>query len=140
MLADRNRVSDLLPQDKPMIMVHGLIQHNETQSISLLEVGSENIFVNKNGCFTEPGIIENIAQTAALRSGYQDSLSGESPKVGFIGSIKNLIINRLPKVGETLETKVEVVSELANALVIKATSSIDNEIIAEGNLNIFIQE
>ena len=98
-----------------------------------------NIFC-KDEQFTEPGIVENIAQTAALRSGYEAYLKKREPDVGFIGSVKNLIINRIPKVGDMLITKVEVISELMGAMVVYGQTRIDNEIIAEGQLNIFIQK
>ena len=141
MIADKNKVNELLPQDKPMLMVHSLLQHEELFTMSSLQITADNIFVDKKGFFTEPGIVENIAQTAALRSGYQASLENTEPKVGFIGSIKNLNIFKLPKVDQIIMTRVEVISELMGAMVVKGIVYEDDDtIIAEGNLNIFIQE
>ena len=50
-------------------MVDGLVAHDEVSTTSRLELNEQNIFC-KNGYFHETGLIENIAQTAALRAGY----------------------------------------------------------------------
>ncbi len=139
MLIEKNIVSTLIPQDYPMIMVDGLLNHTDKYTESTLTITEENVFTN-DGQFREPGIVENIAQTAALRSGYESFLNNKKPDVGFIGSVKNLTIIRFPKVGDQLITKVEVISELMGALVVLGQTRINDEIIAEGQLNIFIQE
>jgi len=139
MLADKNMVQGLVPQGEPMIMVDGLISHNNKSTESSLTIKSDNVFCNDQ-FFSEPGIVENIAQTAALRSGYEAYLNEKNPDIGFIGLVKNLVIKRIPKVGEKLVTKVEVISELMGALVVQGQTTINNEIIAEGQLNIFIQK
>ncbi len=139
MLIEKNIVSTLIPQDYPMIMVDGLLNHTDKYTESTLTITEENVFTN-DGQFREPGIVENIAQTAALRSGYESFLNNKKPDVGFIGSVKNLTIIRFPKVGDQLITKVEVISELMGALVVLGQTRVNDEIIAEGQLNIFIQE
>ncbi len=139
MLIEKNIVSTLIPQDYPMIMVDGLLNHTDNYTESTLTITEENVFTN-DGQFREPGIVENIAQTAALRSGYESFLNNKKPDVGFIGSVKNLTIIRFPKVGDQLITKVEVISELMGALVVLGQTRVNDEIIAEGQLNIFIQE
>lgn len=129
----------LIPQRKPMIMVEGLVSSDSTSTVSALLIGEENIFVS-DGLFSESGLIENMAQTAALRSGYEAGLHGTSPMVGFIGAVKKLQINRLPRVGEQLLTEVNLVSELLGAMVVHAITRVEGETIAEADLSIFLSE
>ena len=63
MLADKKEVLNYIPQREPMVMVDGLLEVDETFAISRLQVTPENIFC-QNGHFTEPGLIENMAQTS----------------------------------------------------------------------------
>ncbi len=139
MLAGQKEVLELIPQKPPMAMVDGLIYSNTEKTISRLVLSKANIFC-KSGFFQEAGIIENIAQTAALHSGYLAKQSREKPKTGFIGSIKRLTIFELPKDNDTLQTTVTVLHELMNATVIKGEVFVNNKLIATGEMNIFFPD
>ena len=139
MLAEKQEILTLIPQKPPMTMVDGLILSDKTQTVSTLTIDPDNIFV-ENGIFAEPGIIENIAQTAALRSGYEAAVGNKEPRVGFIGSVKKMKIYSLPAVGQTLKTKLTILMEMDNILVVKGETSVNNIIIAEGEMNIFLQQ
>lgn len=138
MLADFTLVSKLLPQGNPMIMVDQLISNDEHVTISSLTIKEDNIFCD-NSLFSEPGIIENIAQTAALRSGYIAYLNNDLAPVGFIGSVKRMKIYELPGVGERINTKVVIESEMLGALVVSGEVCLGDKVIAHGTMNIFLQ-
>ena len=57
-------LSLLLPQKPPMVMVDALVEFTELSAVTRLVVRPDNIFV-QNGRLAEPGLVENIAQTAA---------------------------------------------------------------------------
>ena len=135
-------VSALLPQKPPIEMVDKLWFHDDTYSISGLTVKKENIFC-KDGVLCEPGIIENIAQTAGLRLGYMISemqQNGEksNPPVGYIGAIKNLIIHQLPKIDAELKTEIYVQKVIFDVTLISAKSTVNGEPIAECDMKIFL--
>jgi len=136
MLAGPKDVLKLIPQKPPMAMVDGLIWNDANKTTSQLKLNTANIFC-KSGFFQEAGIIENIAQTAALHSGYLAKKSGKKPKTGFIGSIKRLTIFELPKDSDTLETTISILHELMNATVIKGEVFVNKKLMAEGEMNIF---
>ena len=119
-------------------MVDKLFYTDETITRTGFTVKEENIFF-ENGYFKEPGIIEHIAQTAALRAGYYYKTRNEPPPIGFIGAIKNLTINFLPKAGE-LVTEIKVETEIMNATVITAQVRQNDNIVAEGEMKIFIMD
>jgi 3-hydroxymyristoyl/3-hydroxydecanoyl-(acyl carrier protein) dehydratase len=139
MLAEKQKVLSLIPQKPPMAMVDGLMESDNEKTISALTVSEDNLFV-ENNLFKEPGLIENIAQTAALRSGYEAERKGMKPPVGFIGSVKKMKIYNLPEAGQTLNTKLTVLLEMENISVVKGEVSVNGKLIAEGEMNIFLQQ
>lgn len=144
MLADKNTVHKLIPQDKPMIMVDELLEHDADRTLTGFVVEKDNLFA-ENGFFTEPGLIENMAQSAALRTGWmgmQEAGGDEDyhPPVGVIGALKNLVLYHIPKVPVQLQTEVGVIASFSNATVVKARVQTEGELLAEAELKIFIQE
>ncbi len=137
-LVTENNITEYLPHRPPMIMVDTLYSVDEESAVSGLHLNSGNIFC-KNNRFTEPGIIENMAQTAALHSGYLARRKGETPAVGFIGAVKKFTILRLPGVNNLLITTVTILNRFGNALIIKGESRCNNELVAQGEMNIFLQ-
>ncbi len=137
-------VSALIPQKPPIEMVDRLWFNDETTTVSGFLIKEANIFCEK-GVFTEPGIIENIAQTAALRAGYvvsQLSQNGEKINllIGYIGAIKKLVIHQLPKVGDDLKTEVIVQQIIFGVTLITGKSTVNNQLVAECEMKIFIKE
>jgi predicted hotdog family 3-hydroxylacyl-ACP dehydratase len=139
LMSGKEQMEQLIPQRTPMIMVDGLLSSDKQSTTSSLTVLQENIFV-QNGFLQEPGLMENMAQTAALRAGYHAQLEGKEPSVGFIGSIKRLHIERLPKVNQQLITQIDLVNELMGAMIVHATTHVDGQIIAEADLSIFLSK
>ncbi|MBC8321619.1 MAG: 3-hydroxyacyl-ACP dehydratase [Bacteroidetes bacterium] len=137
-IADKNYVLELIPQKHPMVMVDGLINNDKTTTISKLSLSKDNIFCS-NGYFQEIGLIENIAQTAALRAGYKVMENEEKPAIGFIGAIKNMIIYKLPNDDDKLQTKITIINQLMKVIIIKGEVMLDNRLIAECEMKIFLQ-
>jgi predicted hotdog family 3-hydroxylacyl-ACP dehydratase len=132
-----NDLGRLIPQRAPMVMIDRLTAVTDDAAESTFIVPADNIFVNE-GRFSEAGLLENMAQTAAARSGHRSALIGQAPAVGFIGGVKDLKVHRLPSAGETLHTCVTVVHEVFNASVVKGEVRVNGEPLAECELKIFI--
>jgi 3-hydroxyacyl-[acyl-carrier-protein] dehydratase len=137
-------VSALLPQKPPMEMVDKLWFHDDTYSISGLLIKEDNVFC-KNGVLCEPGLMENIAQTAGLRLGYMFQLlqaNGEAikPPLGYIGGIRNLVIHQLPPVGAELKTEIFVQAVVFEVTLISAKSTINGEPVANCEMKIFLKK
>ena len=137
-------VSALIPQKPPIEMVDKLWFNDETTTVSGFTIKDDNIFCEK-GLFREPGIIENIAQTAALRVGYMVSLmekSGEkvNPPVGYIGAIKRLIIHQLPPVGSELRTEVVIQNIIFDVTLISGKTTLNGLPVAECEMKIFLKK
>ncbi|MBN1113445.1 MAG: hydroxymyristoyl-ACP dehydratase [Bacteroidales bacterium] len=132
-------IIDLIPQRPPMVMIDQLELCTIDITITNFTIKADNIFC-KDGLFNEPGLIENIAQTAAARAGYIAKQKNEEPVVGFIGSVKRLKINTLPKVGSQITTSVESLHDIGNVSIVKGVIKQNNEVIAECEMNIFLEE
>ena len=130
----------MIPQKPPMVMVGEHVSTNGNKTISSFEIEADNIFC-EDGLFTEPGLIEHMAQTAALRMGYlaakNSSGATKQSGVGYIGAIKNLVIFKLPKVGQTILTELSVEREIMDFLVVKTKVTSEGQPIAECEMKIF---
>ena len=131
-------IEELLPQRKPFITIDRMVHFDKVFTRTMLKVTADNIFVENNE-FTESGIMENIAQTCAARMGYINKhLHSEKVKIGFIGSIKNLVIEELPQVGDELKTTIEVVNEVFTITLVIAKVEVADKLIASCEMKIAI--
>ena len=100
-------ILNLIPHRPPFVMIGKLLYSEDGLTRTSFLIRGDNIFV-ENGEFREPGIIENIAQTAATGAGYFAKLNDNPVVVGYIGSVKNLKIFSLPKVNDELITEIRI--------------------------------
>ena len=137
---EKINIEELLPQRKPFIAVDRMLHFDKVMTITGFNIIEDSIFV-ENGLFTEAGIIENIAQTCAARMGYiNKNIESGSVKIGFIGSIKNLVIEELPRVGDELKTTIEVVSEIFSITLVNAKMEIAGKLMASCEMKISITD
>ncbi len=103
-------IAHLIPQKEPFVMVDTLVGFTSDKIYSSFQVSQDNLFV-ENSVFLESGLVENMAQTVALHTGYDFFTKGEQPPLGYIGSIKKITINRLPALHETIYTEATILHE-----------------------------
>ncbi|OFX23900.1 MAG: hypothetical protein A2033_15805 [Bacteroidetes bacterium GWA2_31_9] len=131
------QILQYIPQRQPIVMIDTLVESDEVKTISSLTISPENIFC-KDGVLNMPGLIENMAQTAALRVGYYCKIENKPVPIGFIGGIKNLIINNLPKIGSQINTEIILKHEVMEASIVQCYIKQNEVIIAECELKIFL--
>lgn len=122
-----------------MVMVDALIAASLKSATSSFKIKEENIFLT-GGQIDTPGLIENIAQTAAASAGYQFKENNLPVKIGFIGSIKKLLIHDWPKVGDELITTIEEINEVMSVKIIQGKISCNEKEIASCEMKIFLME
>ncbi len=132
-ILDKKFVENLIPQKFPFVMVDKLLSFTENEIIAGLTVPEANIFV-KEGIFQEAGLIEHMAQSVALYTGYQFFLKEETAPVGYIGSIKSIEIFQLPKLDAEIETTVSILHEFMGVTLVDISSKINNIEIARGQM------
>lgn len=126
----------LIPQRRPFILVDKLLSYQEDKVETSFAVPKNHIFCEA-GFLNEAGIIENMAQTCAVRLGYINVyIKHKKVNLGFIGSIRHLEILTLPKINDVLHTEIEILEEVFQLSLVKATIRVNDKIIATGEMKI----
>lgn len=132
-ILDAAKVGSLIPQKHPFVMVDRLLDYSETHLVAGLEVKASNIFW-AHGVFREPGLIEHMAQSVALHTGYQFWLRQETAPTGYIGSISNLTIAKLPQEHDVITTQVKILQEVGGITMVEIETRLNDELIATGQM------
>lgn len=126
-----------IPQRPPVLMVDTFLECNNSLIITSYKIPEDHVFL-RNGRLSSAGLIENIAQACATRIGW---LNRDKPvKIGVIGSISNLEISFFPSTGQTLITRVDILSEIFEATVVHAEIKCESETIAQCDMKVFVTE
>lgn len=133
------QIYDLIPQRPPMLMVDAVLELDNHNICTALTIVPDNIFCDSTH-LEESGLIEHIAQTAACLAGYETITKHLSPRVGYIGEIKNFACTTLPTIGQTVYTCLEVLTEIAGVTLIQTTTTLNDQLIARCQMKIFIPE
>ena len=129
-------ILELILQRPPMVMVDCLVSCDPVVTVTQFEVKPDGIMVEE-GLLMECGLIENIAQTCAVRVGYLNRHSGQPVRVGVIGALRDMAIHCQPTVGTTVETTIEVTDEVFGMTLANARSQAsDGRMLAEGTIKI----
>ncbi len=132
-IIDRHFIFDLIPQKPPFVMIDKLLYFSNSKVVSGLFLSDENLFV-KNNIFHAPGLIENMAQTIALHTGYQFHLKKEPAPIGYIGAIKKVQIISQPQAGQELTTTATILHDIMGVTLVKAEIECGSKIIASGEM------
>lgn len=130
-------ILELIPQAPPFVMVDTLTYTDELTSRSSFIITTDNC-MTENGFFTEGGLLENIAQTAAARAGYQAKAENKPVSGGYIGAVKNLEVFFLPKAGQEIITDISIENQFFNVSVITGSVRSNNELAARCEMKVFL--
>jgi predicted hotdog family 3-hydroxylacyl-ACP dehydratase len=132
-LGDKDFVETLIPQRFPFVMVDKLYSYSETELVSGFTIQSNAIFLEKDS-FLESGIIEHMAQSVALHTGYQFYLKSEEAPTGYIGSVKDIEIHKLPKLHDEIRTTVSILQEFGGITLVDVVTKLNDVEIAKGQM------
>jgi len=133
-------IHELLPQQEPFVMVGSLVHIDETITITETPVSPENIFVD-DGMFSAAGLIENVAQTCAVRIGFVNKyIDHRDIQIGVIGTVKKFRALALPKVGQVIVTRVEKISEILGTTLCKAVVTCGDQTLVTTDIKISVRE
>jgi len=135
MRPDQYKITELIPQREPMVMIDKLIYADEKSAKGILFIRESNMFIHQNK-LSEAALIEFMAQTAAAYTGYKN-LTGNKPiKEGYIGAVKNLVIDKLPGINTEIAAEITVDNEIVGFTIISAKVISGSEIIASCEIRI----
>ncbi|RZJ66820.1 MAG: hypothetical protein EOO50_07995 [Flavobacterium sp.] len=130
---DKNVIERLIPQKFPFVMVDKLFSFTDETIEAGLTIPDTNIFCH-DGTFRESGLIEHMAQSVALHTGYKFYLLNEPAPTGYIGSINQLQISELPKVGQEIKTLVTIIQEFGGITLVDLVTTRNDIEIARGQM------
>ncbi len=136
-ITDSDFVRGLIPQKSPFVMVDSLISFSDKYITAALTIEKENI-LSKDGILTSAGLIEHMAQTVALYTGFQYYLNDQQPPTGYIGSIKTVDIKDLPKSGQTVQTTAEILQEFMGVTLLNMKCYLEGIEIANAQMKTVI--
>lgn len=128
----------LIPQKPPFVLISSLLQVSDIHSVSTFVFTANHILCN-NGKLTTGGLMENIAQTAAAKMGYECALLGKKIPNGFIGDVRDFIFTRLPKAGEEIITEIIITNQIFDVSIISGTVKLNGVEIASCKMKIFVE-
>jgi 3-hydroxyacyl-[acyl-carrier-protein] dehydratase len=122
-------VTKYIPHRAPLVMVDALYMCSEKVGMAGLTIKYNNVFVEQDE-LQEPGLIEHMAQTMALKMAYEQSLRSDKKFMGFLVVVRDLKIRHLPKVGQEVVTRAEAVSDHGGLSVARFKAHINGKQIA----------
>ncbi|MDH5365923.1 MAG: hypothetical protein OEW67_02995 [Cyclobacteriaceae bacterium] len=135
-----DEILDYIPQRFPFVMIDSVYEKGESYVTTGLSITDDNI-MTEAGEFKDGGLIENIAQTAALYAGTKFKDAGKDIPLGYIAGIKDVKIFQNPSSGSKIFTTTTLTNEMMNIQIVKGEVKNDQEeILASCELRIFINK
>lgn len=134
-------MQELLLQRPPILLVDTFVSHDAQHTVCRFTIPPDHAFVQEER-LTTAGLVEHMAQTCAARTGYIELYERLAPKVrmGVIGSVKDLEIYRWPHVGETLTTRLTLVTQWGDLCRVEAQTYAGAALLARCDLGIALTE
>ena len=132
-------ILSFIPQRPPFVMTGELVSATDLVTITKYVVAKENILL-EDEIFTEAGILENMAQTAAAGAGYKAAKENKPVLKGYIGAVKNFEIFALPKVNDQLKTEVTETGKIFNMQTVQGKLWCNDQLLAQCEMKIFLDE
>ncbi|HLP22088.1 MAG TPA: hypothetical protein VK174_17360 [Chitinophagales bacterium] len=129
---------NLIPQKPPFVLISTLHTVSESNSVTTFNFDNNHVLC-QNGKLTAAGLMENIAQTAAAKMGYECDMLGKKIPVGFIGDVRDFVYTRLPLVGEEIETEIVINNQVFDVSMITGSVKQNGEEIASCKMKIFVE-
>lgn len=134
---DNKEIVTALPHKKPFIMIDTLCYLDDAVIIAEFTITEDNIFVQES-YFHEPGIMEHMAQSAALRSTLKAQQKGEETPLGYFAGIKKFNLYKCPKINATLKTTVRNIVVLDKATVVNVETVCNEHMVATAEMSFYM--
>ena len=126
MISGLDNIASYIPQRPPFVFIDAIEEISDTTARTLFIIPEDCPLVCE-GALSLAGLMENAAQTCAVRAGNQ---------IGYIGAVKQMEALRFPSVGETLRTEARLIQEVLNICLMEVKTYVADEFIATTTLKI----
>ncbi|MDX2505518.1 MAG: hotdog family protein [Gammaproteobacteria bacterium] len=130
-------VAELVPHSGKMSLLDNIVEYRDGWLRAEVSITAGSMFADEHGVPAWIGL-EYMAQAVGAYSGWQESLKGGPPKLGFLlGTRKYLCSSDYFAIGSTLTITVQLEMEAANGLNVFQCVLQGEEVDASANLNVF---
>lgn len=130
-------ISELLPHDTPMILLHRVVYWNPKKLVAEVDCSRKNPFSNKQGLTPSWLGIEYLVQAMAALASLKLGLKGEDVKIGFLLGVRNYkaIQDKFPSTGSLLvEVNEVLLDEETNLAAYNGEITQDDTILCQGQV------
>lgn len=127
----------MIPQRFPIVLVDSLYEYSSLSVKTGLLVSKDSLFVLED-VLQESGLLEHMAQSVALHTGYDYCVRNEKSPTGYIGSIQKVELYRMPRIGELIQTDVLIVQEFMGVTLVEIVSRVQQETIGVAQMKTVI--
>lgn len=133
------KLEALIPQKHPFVLINSLKKVQDKTCTTTFQFDEHHV-LSDQGKLSLAGLLENMAQTAGCKMGYDDYMNGKPPRVGFIGEVRDFIYSRLPKAGEELTTEITIENQVFGSVtVVSGKILLGGEQIASCRMKVFFE-
>ncbi len=133
------QILEFIPQRAPFLLIDSVYELEEEKLVTGFKIPKDHVLCD-SGKLTEGGLVENIAQSAALFAGSGFRERGEEVPVGYIASIKGLKVSGLPDAGAAIFTTITFEKAIMNIQIVNGTvRDAAGKELASCELRIFIK-
>jgi 3-hydroxyacyl-[acyl-carrier-protein] dehydratase len=129
---------ELIPHRPPMQLIKALEGFEEGTGTVSAVVEPGNLLLEEDGSLAEVALLELLAQSYAAVQGYADSFSGLPPRQGFLVGVRGITCLARPRLGDRLQIQVRATTRLEGFAVVEGRVRRDDELLAEGNIKLWI--
>lgn len=137
-ITDPSMLHRLLPHRSPMLLIDTVLSYTEQSIVCSYEVVQNSLFVI-DSIFSESGIIEHMAQTVAVHTGYSGYLNQHPTREGYIGAIKSVKVMRLPKLGQVLTSEATILYSAMEMTLVAITSIVNEVPVARAEMSTILK-
>lgn len=140
MLIGSDQIAQYLPQRPPFIMVDELLAVDHRYIRTRLTIRSDNLFLEED-TFPAHALIEHLAQSAAAGITFQHlakvpATSSPSKLEGFLVGLSRLEVFDLPRVTNTIETRLELLHRFGNLVQLQGSIFLNQTQLLRGTLKV----
>ncbi len=127
-----------IPHRPPILCVDEIVEMEEERVVcaGLVQAGPHA----PAGEMWEEGLIEGLAQAAAVLHGAQRRRRDLPPVLGMLVGIRGFAVRRRARAGERVRYAVELVRRLAPFTLLSGVASVGEEVLARGELKFYQRE
>lgn len=136
-----SKLDSLMPHKPPMRMLEALVKTGPDWAKGQFTVRRGNLFLGENGLLDRAAFPEIMAQTFAAAAGQaRQGMAGYSVNDGYLAAVRNLVVHGDARLGDTLDVDVHILTEISGVTVLAGQVFCETNLLAEGELKIYIPE